>query len=93
MRGKKVNQELLFDMFDRHPDATIGQLMKMSGLSTTTLYRHRAEWNKAKLIAEAKPRLTVPHRYKESTVRLAVLGGFVVGVIFTITAAYVAGVL
>lgn len=93
MRGKKVNQELLFDMFDRHPDATIGQLMKMSGLSTTTLYRHRAEWKKSKLINDEKPRLTVPHRYTESTVRLAVLGGFIIGAIFTIAAAYVAGVL
>lgn len=40
-----------------------------------------------------KPNLTVSQRYKESDVRLAVISGFALGIIFTITAAAVAGVI
>ena len=90
MRGKPIDKQKLYEVFEANAEATLKELAKLTKLSEAALSKHRRVW-----ISKQKPRpqLTVPHRYKESTVRLAVLGGFVVGAIFTITAAYVAGVL
>lgn len=108
MKGKPVDKLALFMLFDNKPDARVRELMQITGFSSSTLYRYRSEWyaerNKAKheeaamsrkLLEQGnkpKPKLTVPYRYKESDVRLAVISGFTLGIIFTITAAAVAGV-
>lgn len=109
MRGKPVDKLALFMLFDNKPQARVRELMQITGFSSSTLYRYRNEWyserNQAKSEEAAmseqllkqgnkpKPKLTVPQRYKESDVRFAVVSGCVLGIIFTITAAAVAGVI
>lgn len=90
MRGKPVNKESLYQVFEKNADASLAELAKLTNLSTAAMSVHRRKWVESK---KPKPNLTVPQRYKESDVRIAVISGFALGIIFTITAAAVAGVI
>jgi hypothetical protein len=90
MRGKPVDKESLYQVFEKNADATLAELAKLTNLSAATMSVHRREWQASK---KPKPQLTVPQRYKESDVRFAVVSGCVLGIILTITAAAFIGVI
>lgn len=91
---KRSMEKVVWELLDMHPKMTPYKISKKYGIATSCVYRHKKTWEENKSKAEPSvPQLTVPHRYKASDIRLGVVGGFALGVIFTITAASVAGVL
>lgn len=91
---KKSMEKIVWGLLDKHPDMTAYGIAMKYGMTASCVYRHKKTWEENKSKAEPSVhQLTVPHRYKASDIRLGVVGGFALGVIFTITAASVAGVL
>jgi|GEM_PF-4503696 hypothetical protein len=86
---KRSMEKVVWELLDMHPNMTPYKISKKYGIATSCVYRHKKTWEENK----SKQQLTVPNHYKASDIRLGVVGGFVLGIIFTITAASVAGVL
>jgi len=86
---KKSMETIVWGLLDKHPDMTAYGIAMKYGMTASCVYRHKKTWEENKL----KQQSTVPNHYKASDIRLGVVGGFVLGIIFTIAAASVAGVL